>query len=108
MESSLWILPRRRAKQWLKPTISRVLLRVVCKALGYCLGENVPKDSREKKQMACFLFSAFILRCLLASLFPLLFLHQDDPSFFSQVCLVPRKQIGMTGKQCELFPAPSA
>lgn len=86
-----------------------ILLRAVREVLGDCLGEKVPKGSREKKQIAGFLFCKFILWCMLAScFFPLLFSHQDDLSLFSQVCLVPRNQTGITGKQRELFPAPSA
>jgi len=52
--------------------------------------------------------------CWQVFFFPLLFLHKGDPSLFSQVCVIPRvesdsqKEVTMTGKQCEVSPAPSA
>lgn len=60
VESIVGLLPHSWAKQCLKPTISQGLLGAVHEALDYGLGEKVPKDGREEKQMAELWFSKFI------------------------------------------------
>lgn len=106
-ESSLWILPRRWAKQCLKPTISKCCWCTECWVGVWGRRYRKTVEKRNKWQDCCFL--NWSSDACWQVFFPaLLLIYQGDLSLFSQVCLIPRKQIGVTREQCELFPAPWA